>query len=51
VSSWQDAELGAAGIRPELTAFFGCLYHAGLRPEEAVALRRDAFLPMAGCHA
>jgi integrase len=28
-------------IRPELAAFFGCLYYAALRPEEAVALRRD----------
>lgn len=28
-------------IRPELAAFFGCLYYAVLRPEEAVALRRD----------
>ncbi len=28
-------------IRPELTAFFGCLYYAALRPAEAVALRRD----------
>jgi integrase len=28
-------------IRPELTAFFGCLYYAALRPEEAVALRRE----------
>jgi hypothetical protein len=27
--------------RPELTAFFGCLYLAALRPEEAVALRED----------
>ena len=26
-------------IRPELTTFFGCLYHAALRPAEAVALR------------
>ena len=26
-------------LRPELTAFFGCLYYAALRPEEAVALR------------
>src|SRR6266571_3765835 len=26
-------------IRPELTAFFGCLYYAALRPAEAVALR------------
>jgi integrase len=28
-------------LRPELAAFFGCLYYAALRPEEAVALRRD----------
>ena len=28
-------------IRPELAAFFGCLYYAALRPEEAVTLRRD----------
>ncbi len=28
-----------ACLRPELTAFFGCLYYAALRPEEAVALR------------
>lgn len=28
-------------IRPELAAFFGCLYYAALRPEEAVALHRD----------
>lgn len=28
-----------AHIRPELTAFFGCLYYAALRPEEAVVLR------------
>jgi integrase len=27
--------------RPDLTTFFGCLYYAALRPEEAVALRRD----------
>jgi hypothetical protein len=26
-----------AAIRPDLTAFFGCLYYAALRPEEAVA--------------
>ncbi len=33
-------------IRPELTAFFACLYYAALRPEEAVALRsRDLVLP------
>jgi integrase len=36
-------------IRPELTAFFGCLYYAALRPEEAVALRRDGpTLPASG---
>jgi len=29
-----------ARLRPELTAFFGCLYYAALRPEEAVALRQ-----------
>ena len=28
-------------IKPELAAFFGCLYYAALRPEQAVALRRD----------
>jgi integrase len=28
-------------VRPDLAAFFGCLYYAALRPEEAVALRRD----------
>jgi integrase len=38
-----------SGIRPELTAFFGCLYYAALRPEEAVALRReDLILPVHG---
>jgi integrase len=36
-------------IRPELTAFFGCLYYAALRPEEATALRAaDCYLPAAG---
>lgn len=36
-------------IRPELSAFFGCLYYAALRPEEAVALRtRDLVLPAHG---
>jgi integrase len=35
--------------RPELTAFFGCLYLAALRPEEAVALREDCCdLPACG---
>jgi len=34
---------------PELTAFFGCLYYAALRPEEAVALRfPDCHLPGSG---
>jgi integrase len=33
----------------ELTAFFGCLYYAALRPEEAVALRiSDCHLPTSG---
>jgi integrase len=36
-------------IRPELTAFFGCLYYAALRPAEAVALRADScILPSRG---
>jgi len=35
--------------RPDLVAFFGCLYYAALRPEEAVALRRsDLILPAHG---
>jgi hypothetical protein len=29
-------------IRPELTAFLGCLYYAALRPAEAVALRASS---------
>lgn len=34
---------------PEMTAFFGCLYYAALRPEEAVALRfADCRLPGSG---
>ena len=38
-----------ARIRPELAAFFGCLYYGALRPEEAVALRRaDLILPARG---
>src|SRR6266567_5303226 len=38
-----------ARARPELAAFFGCLYYAALRPEEAVALRRaDLILPARG---
>ena len=36
-------------IRPELTAFFGCLYYAALRPAEAVALRATSCtLPASG---
>ena len=27
-------------LRPELTAFFGCLYYACMRPGEAVSLRQ-----------
>lgn len=46
VSALLDA---VARIRPELTAFFGCLYYAALRPEEAVALRlADCHLPGSG---
>jgi integrase len=38
-----------ARIRPELAAFFGCLYYAALRPEEAVSLGRDdLILPARG---
>lgn len=38
-----------ARTRPELTAFFGCLYYAALRPEEAIALRSaDCHLPGSG---
>ncbi|HEV2373920.1 MAG TPA: tyrosine-type recombinase/integrase [Streptosporangiaceae bacterium] len=36
-------------IRPELAAFFGCLYYAALRPAEAIALRTgDCDLPPGG---
>ncbi|MGH3406063.1 MAG: hypothetical protein ACRDRJ_26720 [Streptosporangiaceae bacterium] len=28
-------------ISPELTAFFGCLYYAWMRPGEAVSLHED----------
>ena len=46
VSALLDA---VARTRPELTAFFGCLYYAALRPEEAVALRLpDCHLPGSG---
>ena len=35
-----------ARTRPDLTAFFGCLYYGALRPEEAIALRlADCYLP------
>jgi integrase len=38
-----------ARIRPALAAFFGCLYHGALRPEEAIALRlADCHLPRHG---
>jgi integrase len=38
-----------ARLRPELAAFFGCLYYAALRPEEAVAMcREDLILPAHG---
>jgi hypothetical protein len=45
-----QALLGAvARIRPELAAFFGCLYYAALRPEEAIALRAaDCYFPDCG---
>jgi integrase len=46
VSALLDA---VARTRPELTAFFGCLYYAALRPEEAVALSLiDCHLPTSG---
>jgi integrase len=36
-------------LRPDLAAFFGCLYYAALRPEEAVALgQADCDLPSHG---
>ena len=46
VSALLDA---VARTRPELAAFFGCLYYAALRPEESVALRLgDCHLPGSG---
>jgi len=46
VSALLDA---VARTRPQLTAFFGCLYYAALRPEEAVALHlADCDLPGTG---
>lgn len=35
-------------IRPDLTAFFGCLYYATMRPGEAVLLRRADLREAAG---
>ena len=38
-----------ARIRPDLTAFFGCLYYGARRPEEAIALcLEDCYLPARG---
>ena len=38
-----------ARMRPELVAFFACLYYRALRPEEAIALRRSQLtLPARG---
>jgi hypothetical protein len=46
VSALLDA---VARTRPEITAFFGCLHYAALRPEETVALRlADCHLPGSG---
>ncbi|MGH3189203.1 MAG: tyrosine-type recombinase/integrase [Streptosporangiaceae bacterium] len=46
VSALLDA---VARTKPEMTAFFGCLYYAALHPEEAVALRyADCHLPGSG---
>jgi integrase len=30
-------------VMPEMTAFFGCMYYAALRPEEALHLREDEY--------
>jgi integrase len=30
-----------SAVGPPLTAFFGCLYYSGMRPGEAVSIRRD----------
>ncbi len=41
-----QAELLLAAVRartPELEAFFGCMYYAALRPEEALHLRDDEY--------
>ncbi len=43
--AWRPVHIaGIARVRPERAAFFGCLYYAALRPEEAIALRRDALI-------
>lgn len=41
----QAATLLAAvdAAMPELTAYFGCMYYAALRPEEALHLREDEY--------
>jgi integrase len=31
-------------VGPPLTAFFGCLYYSGMRPGEAVSVRKDDFV-------
>ena len=31
-------------VGPPLTAFFGCLYYSGMRPGEAVSIRKDDFV-------
>jgi integrase len=52
VASPRQAEAllaAVARIRPDLAAFFGCLYYGALRPEEAIALRfADCRLPAHG---
>ena len=41
------AAVASSGPRGErMTAFFGCMYYAALRPEEAVDLRRDNLLSL-----
>jgi integrase len=34
--------------KPRLAAFFGCMYYAALRPEEAIDLRRDNLIKLPG---
>jgi hypothetical protein len=38
-----DLLAAAGGVMPELTAFFGCMYYAALRPEEVFRLREDEY--------